>query len=69
MTPNGSHPHPDRVSTLETAVAVHDTRLSAMEEDLRELTAAIKSLRSSVLAFAFTVAASAVAVLIGIGQV
>jgi hypothetical protein len=40
-----------------------------MEEDLRELTAAIKGLRSSVLAFAFTVAASAVAVLFGIANV
>lgn len=69
MTPNGTHPHPDRVSTLETAVAVHDTRLSAMEEDLRELTAAIKSLRTSVLTFALTVAGSAVAVLFGIGNV
>lgn len=69
MTPNGTQPHPDRVSALETAVAVQENKLNNLADDIVELTASIKGLRSSVLAFALTVAASAVAVLFGIGNV
>lgn len=56
-------------NTLNERMAVAEQRLVSLEEDVRGVEEALKSLRSTILAFAFTVAGSAVAILLGLTQV
>lgn len=58
-----------RLGGLEREQARHDERLKAVEQDIAELGDAIKSLRNAVLTFSFTVAGSAIAVLLALAQV
>jgi hypothetical protein len=63
------HPDQDRLSYLETAVAVHDTQIEGLDEDVRDLSEAIRGLRQAIIGFALTVAASAAILVFGISQV
>lgn len=57
-----------RLTEVEKRAAVQDQRLATIEDDIRELHEAIKSLRNAVLTFAFTVAGSAIAVLLALAH-
>lgn len=54
--------------TLGERMAVVESRLANTEADVAGLEDAIKSLRNAVLTFAFTVAGSAIAVLLALTQ-
>lgn len=58
-----------RLAALERQQDRHDERLKSLERDLTELNDSMKSLRNAVLTFAFTVAGSAIAVLLALTQV
>lgn len=57
-----------RLRDLERAQAVLEARQTSMDSEIGELRDAIKSLRAAILTFAFTVAGSAIAVLLALIQ-